>query len=518
MKMNLMPENQMKQWIFIVITISLISACARSTTPTPLPTQTPVPTATLVKVAPPPIQVGASSSYVDGTTLVAVPSGPFIMGDPQGKDNPQHQVTLGDFWIYSTKVTNTQYKFCFDSGYCTPPDGTDNPDLDNLAYGNRPVVGVTYDQAAAYCKFVHARLPTEAEWEKTARGPEGNRYPWGNDNPTCDLLNFGRCARDLTSVNKYPAGESYYGALDMDGNTFEWVADWYAADYYSVSPLNDPLGPDQGDQRVIRSAAFDTDAYLLDSARRSYADPSSHTNELSFRCAVDDYALTYFAPYCQSVSAIGDVSSVSSICPNLSITVQQSCKTRSAYVTFNDDHPGDPNGTVGGIANCTLISGAPGSYPQAYQCTSQATVVMNSSCIFTGVQNASCAPHYLLDSSTGLCKWDGSIGYGNQCLPAYNYDSLNKCCNVVPGTGVSYPACPAGLSFTEDTPNHYVCLPDSVPNSVTQQTAVVDPSKACTIQGVNKCKLNSTICAQTFDSFCATFCTCLPTGFKCPTH
>ncbi len=285
-----------------------------------------------------------------------------------------------------------------------------------------------------------------------------------------------------------------------------------------LSPSNDPRGPENGDQRVIRSAAFDTDAYLLDSARRSSADPASHTNELSFRCVVDDYNLAYFAPYCQSVSAISDASSVSSVCPNLSITTQQSCKTHSAYVTFNDDHPGDPNGAIGGVANCKLISGAPGSYPQAYQCTSQTTAVMNSSCIFTGVQNATCAAHYLLDPSTGLCKWDGSVSYGNQCLPAYNYDPLNKCCSVVPGTGVSYPACPAGLSFTEDVPNHYVCLPDSVPNTVTQQSVVVDPSKACTIQGVNNCKLNSSICNQTFDSFCPTFCICLPTGFKCPTH
>jgi sulfatase modifying factor 1 len=508
----------MKRWLFLVVLFALVDACGRSTIPTPVPTETPIPTATLVKVTPPPVQVGASYLYVDGTTLVAVPSGSFIMGDPKGKDNPQHQVTLGDFWIYSTKVTDTQYKFCFDAGYCTAPDETDNPNFNDLAYGNRPVVGVTYDQATAYCKFVHARLPTEAEWEKAARGPDGYNYPWGNDKPTCDLLNFGRCVRDLTSVNKYPEGKSYYGALDMDGNTYEWVADWYAADYYSASPSNDPRGPDKGNQRVIRSAAFDSDAYLLNSARRSSADPASHTNELSFRCAVDDYALTYFAPYCQSVSAVRDASSITSVCPSLSITVQQSCKTHSVYVTFNDDHPGDPNGMVGGIANCELISGEPGSYPQAYQCTSQSTVVMNSSCIFTGVQNAACAPHYLLDASTGLCKWDGSIGFNNQCLPAYNYDSVHKCCAVVPGTGVSYPACPAGFSFTEDTPNHYVCLPDSIPNTVVQQSASVDPSKACTIQGVNECKLNSSICAQTFDSFCPTLCICLPTGFKCPKH
>lgn len=150
-----------------------------------------------VKIAPPPIQLGASYLYVDGTTLVAIPSGTFIMGDPKGKDNPQHPVTLGDFWIYSTKVTNTQYKFCFDAGYCTSPDETDNPNFEDPAYANEPIVGVTYDQAASYCTFAHARLPTEAEWEKAARGPNGNIYPWGNETPTCDLLNFGKCVRDF---------------------------------------------------------------------------------------------------------------------------------------------------------------------------------------------------------------------------------------------------------------------------------------------------------------------------------
>ncbi|HEY9151341.1 MAG TPA: SUMF1/EgtB/PvdO family nonheme iron enzyme, partial [Anaerolineales bacterium] len=252
----------MKRFLFFTITIALLSACVRSTTPVPTPTAVlPTPTATPVKVVPPPIQIGANYPYVDGATLVAVPSGSFMMGDPKGKDNPQHEIAVGDFWIYSTKVTNAQYKFCFDVGYCTSPDGTDNPNFGDPAYANKPVVGVMYDQAATYCKFAHARLPTEAEWEKAARGPDGNIYPWGNDKPTCDLSNFGQCVGDLTSVTNYPKGKSVYGAFDMEGNAFEWVADWYDANYYVASPSNDPLGPESGAQRVVRSAAFDTDAY-----------------------------------------------------------------------------------------------------------------------------------------------------------------------------------------------------------------------------------------------------------------
>jgi len=510
----------MKRVFWFLSAAILLAACAPAAPSTPEPPQTlPPPTATQVKLGPPPVQVGASYLYPDGATLIAVPNGLFIMGTPKGKDNPQHQVLLNSFWIYSTKVTNAQYQFCFNAGYCTAPDADDNPNFNDVSYGNQPVVGVTYDQAAAYCDFVHARLPTEAEWEKAARGPNGNLYPWGNDKPACDLLNFGTCVKKLTFVTKYPKGTSYYGAFDMAGNAFEWVSDWYAADYYMNSPASDPLGPEKGNQRSIRSSAYDTDGYLVDSARRASDDPSAHHSNLSFRCAVDDYNLTYYAPFCQMVSAVTEDAGVTSICPVLSITAQQSCKSRSTYVTFTDDHPGDPNASIGGVAGCTLISGSPGSFPQVYQCQTPSTTVMNSSCIFTGADSkAACAPHYVLNPSTGICDWDASATFGNQCLPAYNYDPARHCCSVVRGTGINYPACPAGTSFTEISPKHFACLPDSVPSTVTQQSMPIDPSKACTLQGVTACKLNSIICNQTFQSFCPTICSCLPTGFKCPTH
>ena len=118
------------------------------------------------------------------------------------------------------------------------------------------MVGVTYDQAMAYCNYVNGSLPTEAQWEKAARGPDGNLYPWGNDQPTCDLLNFNNCVHDLTDVMKYPKGKSAYGALDMEGNVFEWTADWYDALYYKNSPPGDPPGPDTGKARVIRSSSY----------------------------------------------------------------------------------------------------------------------------------------------------------------------------------------------------------------------------------------------------------------------
>ena len=175
-------------------------------------------TSTLVPVilTGPEMKVGSTYPYVDGTLLVAVPAGPFTMGHG-GLDNPEHQVSLGDFWIYSTKVTNQQYAFCVKTGQCTPPDLKDNVSYTAFSRLTDPVSGVTYDQSAAYCSFVHGQLPTEAQWEKTARGPNGNIYPWGNNAPICDLLNFNNCVGKTTSVIKYPQGASYYSALDMEG-------------------------------------------------------------------------------------------------------------------------------------------------------------------------------------------------------------------------------------------------------------------------------------------------------------
>src|SRR5262245_26806737 len=147
------------------------------------------PSIEVVPTSSPSMQVGSTYSHVDGTILVAVPAGEFTMGG-DGIDNPAHRVTLRDFWIYSTKVTNQQYELCESRGQCTSPDLTNNPVYRDRTRANDPVVGVTYHQAAAYCSFVQGRLPTEAEWEKAARGPDGNRYPWGDAAPSCDLVNF----------------------------------------------------------------------------------------------------------------------------------------------------------------------------------------------------------------------------------------------------------------------------------------------------------------------------------------
>ncbi len=178
-----------------------------------------------------------------------------------GDDNPEHEVTVSDFWMYRAKVTNSQFAYCVAMGKCAPPNTDKNKGYGDYAKANHPVTGVNYEQAAAYCSFVHGRLPTEAEWEKAARGPDGNIYPWGDAVPTCDLANFGPCEYKTSSVVDHPAGQSYYEALDMAGNVYEWTADWYDAKYYSNSPTEDPLGPN-------RTSAINAPSVQADSTLR----------------------------------------------------------------------------------------------------------------------------------------------------------------------------------------------------------------------------------------------------------
>ena len=207
-----------------------------------------------INLAGPP--AGTPMVWVDGSVLVHVPGGEFIMGDG-GDDNPIHTVGLSSFWIYRTKVTNRMYSICVAAGKCALPlDEEAVKALSDLAKRDFPVVDVDWQQAEVYCKYVEGHLPTEAQWEKTARGPEGNIYPWGDPAPTCDLLNFKDCVGDKSDVFDYPAGKSYYDALDLSGNVFEWIADWYTPQYYSKSPGVDPLGPEIGEVRSVRSSSL----------------------------------------------------------------------------------------------------------------------------------------------------------------------------------------------------------------------------------------------------------------------
>jgi serine/threonine-protein kinase len=227
--------------------------------------------------------------------MVLVPAGAFEMGSNNGDSDemPVHTVTLDDYYIDQYEVTNALYKACVDAGVCDPPVNTSSFTRDsyfgNSQYDDYPVIRVSWYDAKAYCEWRGVRLPTEAEWEKAARGTDGRTYPWG-EGIDCTKANYGGCVDDTTAVGSYPDGASPYGLFDMAGNVWEWVADWYDGNYYDAYPADswppNPAGPSSGEYRVLRGGSWLNYGDLLRVANRSGYDPSSRFNFIGFRCAL----------------------------------------------------------------------------------------------------------------------------------------------------------------------------------------------------------------------------------------
>jgi formylglycine-generating enzyme required for sulfatase activity len=222
--------------------------------------------------------------------MVLVPAGEFSMGSPEGDpdEKPAHKVQISAFFMDKYEVTVKQYAaFLQESGGDRPAEWKT---MNKTANQNRPVMGVDWAEAARYCKWAGKRLPTEAEWEKAARGTDGRLYPWGNDPPTPLHANYGKKEWNnheaLVPVGTLEAGKSPYGIYDMAGNVWEWVSDWYDNDYYKNSPSDSPAGPPTGGFKVIRGGSWNTSARNLRAADR-YFDPPSFRSQYvpGFRCA-----------------------------------------------------------------------------------------------------------------------------------------------------------------------------------------------------------------------------------------
>jgi formylglycine-generating enzyme required for sulfatase activity len=219
--------------------------------------------------------------------LVAVPAGEFTMGcngqvdDECANDElPVRSVSLAAFEIDRTEVTQDQYASCVNAGACAPPTCAWD-----CGAGSLPAGCVTREDAKDFCAWAGKRLPSEAEWEKAARGSDGRKFPWGNEPPDCSRVNMAGCKNERTPAGSLPGGASPYGVLDMAGNMVEIVADYYDPGYYSVAPNANPPGPPSGSTYVGRGGGWKSEPYWHRTSVRDWYDPSDAGKSLGFRCA-----------------------------------------------------------------------------------------------------------------------------------------------------------------------------------------------------------------------------------------
>ncbi|MFV2044472.1 MAG: SUMF1/EgtB/PvdO family nonheme iron enzyme [Anaerolineales bacterium] len=279
---------------------------------TEAPTSVPSPSQAPPETALPVLGVGSTmDSPTDGVRLVYVLKGEFSMGagdsDPDASSNekPEHTAFLDAFWLDQAEVTNRMYRQCVNAGACDSParrSEFDQPDLTD-----HPVVWVSRRDAEDYCQWAGRRLPTEAEWEKAARGAEGRTFPWGSGAVAGHLLNFADVNLNeewadpsvddgfeySSPVGNYAAGASPYGALDLAGNVWEWVSDWFDPQYNLDSTADNPAGPasSPAGTYTVRGGSFLSDARNVRAAYRYGYSPDTSAADLGFRCAVSASAV-----------------------------------------------------------------------------------------------------------------------------------------------------------------------------------------------------------------------------------
>lgn len=300
----------------LVIVLSACQAGNAQPTAIPLPTAFPSNTPPALNPTAEAVSGGDAGSErvspADGMPQAYIPEGTFRMGGMdehvQRDEEPPHNVTLKAFWMDKLEVTNGMYMLCVEAGACEPPQAfksqTRDTYFNNSDFTNHPVVYVTWLQAQTYCEWAGRRLPTEAEWERAARGDDFRTYPWGDERPDSSRGNFNYFVGDTTPVGNFPAGASPYGILDMSGNVAEWVADYYDANYYAQGVTMNPPGPGARSEffnRVVRGGTFQDafrDVRIANRASVRGSNPNADdpysadylgefSPKIGFRCASD---------------------------------------------------------------------------------------------------------------------------------------------------------------------------------------------------------------------------------------
>jgi serine/threonine-protein kinase len=276
----------MKQFIFFISLVVFTGSCS-PVQPAPIATVHPTSMPTSI---PKPLEPGVGSTMLsekDSMTLVYIPAGEFSMGNDSGwnEEKPAHMVDLAAFWIDQTEVTNEMYAKCEQEGSCPLPSNATH--FDDSSYADHPVVYVSWNDANQYCTWAGRRLPTEAEWEKAARGTDGGVYPWG-DAIDCSFANYwgeeNGCVDDTTTAGNYPEGVSPYGALDMTGNVLEWVNTVFAS--YPYDATDGREDSNASGARVLRDGSWNVTAEFSRASRRDWYSPTIRRNYVGFRCAM----------------------------------------------------------------------------------------------------------------------------------------------------------------------------------------------------------------------------------------